>query len=137
MSFPMGGMTITDNDVSEVKAGQNIRQQRETFVPIGAAITVYPAGLLLGRVTAGGKLTPYVAGAGDGSEVAVAVLPFDATSDAVPTEMEIEAIVQGEVNAAKLVTNVPAAASQAEKEMLRSWGILPIDATELAKLDNS
>jgi hypothetical protein len=136
MSFPMGGMDVQNNDLSEVKAGDGIRQQPEVFLGIGAAITTYPAGLVLGRVTASGVLTPYVVGASDGSEVIAAVLPFDATTDATPTAMQIEAIVKGEVSLVKLVTNVPAALSLVEQDACRDIGIFPIDSTDTSILDN-
>jgi hypothetical protein len=39
-----------------------------------AATTTLPAGMVLGKITASGKFVPYNNGAGDGSEVAAAVL---------------------------------------------------------------
>ena len=75
MSYPLGGMAVQNNDIgSAVIFGAVF----DDAVFLGLAVsTTYPAGTVLGRVTASGKLSPSVVGAGDGTETPVAMLASD------------------------------------------------------------
>lgn len=57
---------------------------------------VIPAGTVLGRVSASGKLIPAVVGAADGSAVGVAILPEDINT--VPGDVTIAVYLAGEFN---------------------------------------
>jgi len=135
--FPAGGMTVTNEDVGSPKLFGTVMDTRETFLGL-AVDTTYPAGTLLGRVTASGKLSPAVVGAGDGTAIPVAVLPEDTLTANPVVDIPIQAVVGGQVNLDRLIF-APALVgvlTPAQKDLIRDFGIIPLNVTELGQLDN-
>ncbi len=135
-SYPLGGMAVQNNDIGSVVIFGAV------FAPevfLGLAVdTTYPAGTVLGRVTASGKLSPSVVGAGDGSEVPVAVLADDVLTANPVADQNIEVLVEGQVRENKLII-APAAVgviTPAQRDQLRTFGIVSKTTLELLKLDN-
>lgn len=112
------------------------RYEQSILIVAGAGTIL--AGTVLGRITASGKLTPYDAGAGDGSEVPIAVLQNERVFTGAG-EVPINAIVGGQVRLSKLSVynaGVPLALSQAEIDALRDYTILARETQELSEFDN-
>jgi hypothetical protein len=129
----MATLEITNNAVAGVSMWDTVFDDA-TLIDTGGE--TYPAGTLLGRITASSKLTKYESGNADGSEVAVAVLS-DELVLAAATDTPCRVIVGGRVRRGKLLANDPAVViTDAESDALRDYGITPLSTTQLADLDN-
>jgi len=106
----------------------------ETFTAAGAGTTA--AGTLLGRITASGKLIVCDDAAGDGSEVATAVLQYDVVA-AGAGDLPIRPILKGKVNLSKIFYENADPITEATKDQLRTMGILAVDVTSLGEFNNS
>lgn len=128
---------FTDNDPALLLLGDNTFV--EETLTVGGALT-FPAGLLLGRLTANGKYTIFDGGAADGTEVASAVLTNAlTTTGAGDTVLRI--MKAGKVRKADLLewnSGTPHAPTEAEIFNLRTnSGILSLDDRELRRFDNN
>lgn len=125
-------IAITNNDVTGLVLWQPVFSPNT--LTAGAAET-WPAGTLLGRITASGKLTRYDSGAADGSEVPVAVLPaeqvFTAAGDA-----PCRVIIGGQLRRGDLTEFGVGAITVAQADALRDYGIVALETKELSELDN-
>lgn len=141
----MANQTITTNRNAGLERFGVVHSEPEIFAGLVAAITVIPAGTILGRVTASGDLTPWDSAAVDGSEVPVAVLSSELTTDAVPTDIPgIRPIISGRVAHNELfqfpagvetaLTATPL--TPAQRDLLRDFTIVTEKGLELSKLDN-
>lgn len=129
---PQGGMTVQNNDLGSIGLFGNVHQDEDlTFGGAGTEVE----GTILGRITATGKLGPYVAAAGDGTEVPVAVLNVDAVAAGAGDE-PIRPIISGQVRRDRLVIKAGGAISPALADQLRNVGIIPLTVDEQGKLDN-
>lgn len=128
----MANIEITTNTVRSLVL-RNAEYNRETLVATEAV--TWAKGTLLGRVTASSKLTAYVSGNSDGSEVPVAVLPVEVEFTAAGDKYE-DVIVSGVLREVDLVAYGVGDITAAEKDLLRDYGIVSIDSTELSELDN-
>ncbi len=107
----------------------------ENEVLTAAAAEVWPAGAVLGRVTASGKLVRFDAGAADGSEVPLAVLTVAVEFTAAGDRTERPAI-SGQVRRGKLVDKADAALDQAAIDQLRGFTIVALGTYQTSELDN-
>jgi len=107
--------------------------EQNTLNATGAITMV--AGTVLGRITASGKLKEYDAGAGDGSEIPLAVLQ-DEQVFAGAGDVAINAIVGGQVRLTSLVAHGVGALTQGEVDQLRDFTILARATRELSEFDN-
>ena len=107
----------------------------DSDILLAAGAVTYVAGTVLGRITASGKLTHYVSGAGDGSEVPVAVL-LDEEVFAGAGEIPFRPVLGGQVRRGDLVAHGVGALTQAEVDKLRDYGIVGLTVTQRAELDN-
>lgn len=110
--------------------------QQNTLV--ATAAIVLAAGTVLGRITADGKLKEYDAGAGDGSEIPVAILQNEVEFTAAG-EQAVNAIIGGEVRAAKVSAydgGAQTALTVAEIQALRDFTIIVRETDELSEFDN-
>lgn len=110
--------------------------QDETLVATGAGTIV--AGTVLGRITASGKLTAVVGGAGDGSVVAVSVLQYDVVA-AGAGDLPIRPVLKGSVRADKvfLAASPTTPLTPAQLDELRTMGILAVAVDQLGQFNNS
>jgi hypothetical protein len=129
---------ITNNDVVGVVIRDALFDD-ETLT--AAAAETWPAGTLLGRITASGKLTKYASAAVDGSQVPVCVLTEEAVF-AAAGDLPCRVLVSGEVRNRKVgvwTAGSPptlTAANTVEREHLRDYGINVVTTRQLAELDN-
>jgi len=128
----MPNITITNFDRSGVVIKDPVFDNR-TLTSTGAA--TWPAGAVLGKITASGKLARFATGASDGSEVPYAVLtqPVEFSGAGDRTERPL---ISGEVRQGKLVDAADAAITPAAVDQLRDVGIIALPVTELLAQDN-
>lgn len=129
----MANIEITNNTTRSISVWEPVF---ESQIAIDAGGETYPAGTVLGRITASGKLTKYTSAAVDGSEVPVAVL-LDELVLAAATDTPCRPIISGRVRRGDLVADDPARAiTEAEADALRDYSIIPLKTTQLSELDN-
>lgn len=133
-SYPLGGMEVTNNDTGSVDLFGTV-YSTGTYVPT-AADALDVAGLLLGRITASGKVTPSDVAAIDGSEVIIGVLGSDVQADSGPADVPFRFIVSGQVRLDKLSRIGAGGVSLAVQDQLRDFGIVPQASLDLSILDN-
>lgn len=128
----MSNVTVTNNNL----VGLIVRDplyRRETLTASGAV--TWGEGTLLGRITANDKLTAYVSGASDGSQVprfvTTSPVTFTASGDQSDT-----VLVSGIVRQGDLVAHGVGAISLAEVDALRDYGIVAEPVSQLNILDN-
>lgn len=112
------------------------RFEAATFTAAGAA--TYPAGLVLGRITATGKLIPYAAAAADGSEFPSAVLHEEIVATGAG-DHSTRVLIVGETREGDTrVWNagVPIAMTGAERDKLRRSGVTAVPVDQLNGFDN-
>jgi hypothetical protein len=128
----MSNLTITNNDATGLVILSPVFEGN-TIVDAGG--DTYLAGTVLGRIAATGKLTAYVSGAADGSQVPLAVLHEDLVLVAA-TDYPIRAIISGQVRRADLIAFGVGAITVGEADELRGFGIISLNTVELSQLDN-
>ncbi len=128
----MPPITITTNESRRIPVWEPVF---DDDILLDAGGDTYPAGTLLGRITASGKLTAYTTGAVDGSQVPVAVL-LDEVVLAAGVDTAGRPIIAGRVRRDDLVAFGVGAITVAESDLLRSHSIIPVSSTQLAELDN-
>jgi hypothetical protein len=105
---------------------------RDELLNFAGAATV-KKGTILARITASGKLTPYVIGGSLGAGVPVAILTFDVARASAGDEA-IRALVAGAVNKNRLIVQADGNGSNitnAILDQLRAEGIVPIDVASI------
>jgi hypothetical protein len=131
----MANLEITNNATNGIRLWEPVHQD-ETLNAAGAL--TYPAGLVLGRIAASGKLTHYNPVGVDGTEVPVAVLANDVTF-AGAGDAPIRAIIAGRLRKEDLTewaAGTPEALTVAEVDLLRDMGIIALDTQQLTEQDN-
>jgi hypothetical protein len=86
-------------------------------------------------VAADGKIVPFDPAGAGGVQFPIAVLPYEVTK-ASSGDLPIRALVAGKVNKRRLVIDSGATITNEHLDMLRSYGIVPVDSQNLSKLDN-
>ena len=105
-------------------------------VLVDAAGDTYPAGTMLGRITANDKLTKFKAASVDGSEIPLAVLTEEVVLPAA-TDVAARPLISGRIRRGDLIAGDPARApTQAEVDTLRDFSIISLSTQQLAELDN-
>ena len=104
-----------------------------TLTAAGAA--TWPAGAVLGKVTASGKYVRFDSGAADGSEVPSAVLTQAVEFTAAGDRAERPAI-SGQLRRGDLVDSAGAALTDAAVDQLRDFTILALTTHQLSAQDN-
>lgn len=107
----------------------------EDAVAVFGGAATWPAGSVLGKVTASGKYARFAPGAADGSEVPIAVLSQDVEA-AGAGDVPIRPVIAGRVRAGDLVNDVDAALTAVQIDQLRDYSIIALGTTQLAELDN-
>lgn len=107
----------------------------EDAVAVFGGAATWPAGSVLGKVTASGKYARFAPGAADGSEVPIAVLSQDVEATGAG-DVPIRPVIAGRVRAGDLVNNVDAALTAVQIDQLRDYSIIALGTTQLAELDN-
>lgn len=128
----MSNVTVTNNNV----AGLVVRDpqfRKETLTATGAV--VWAMGTVLGRVTTGGKLTAYTAGASNGSQVPKFVTTSEITFTGAGDQRDT-VLVGGVVRQGDLVAHGVGALTSLEVDALRDYGIVAEPVAQLNILDN-
>ena len=129
-------MTVTNVDLGSVILKN--AEHRDDTITFAAADT-FAEGTILARSVATGKLILFVkGGVADGNGIPKAVLTYDITL-AAGGDSPARVMVSGEVRKERLIidadgddTNIDAAVI----DQLRDYGIVALNVTELAELDN-
>lgn len=128
----MANLNITDRATSGIVIfGSTF--ENEILTAVGAEI--WPAGAVLGRVTADNKLVRFDGAAVDGSEVPLAVLTVAVEFEAAGDRTERPAI-SGQVRRGKLVDANDTALDQAAIDQLRGFTIVALNTYQTSELDN-
>lgn len=128
----MANIEVTNNKTRGIVIWEPVHE--DATATFGGAAT-WPAGSVLGKLTATGKYARFSPGAADGSEVPLAVLSQDVTADAAG-DVAIRPVIAGRVRAGDLVNNVDAALTAVQLDQLRDYSIIALGTTQLAELDN-
>lgn len=129
----MPNIEITNNAVSGVILWEPVF---DDAIALDAASITYPAGTLLGRITASGKLTKYTTAASDGSETPVAIAHQEVEL-AAGVDLPTRVLVGGQVRRGKLLADDPARViTIAEADALRDYGITSLTTSQNSELDN-
>lgn len=128
----MANIEITNNSTSGVAIWEPVHEDATLVFP-GAE--TWPAGAVLGKVTASGKYARFNPGASDGSEIPKAVLTQEVTSTGAG-DVAARPAIAGRLRAGDLVNNADAALTDAQLDQLRDYSIIPLSTTQLAELDN-
>lgn len=128
----MANIEITNNSPNGFVIWEPVFEDN-TLTSSGAV--TWPAGTILGRITADSKLTAYDPGAGDGSEVPVAIL-HDETEFTAAGDLAIRALINGRVRAGDLTVVGQGVPTIAQIDALRDYGIVALNVQQLAELDN-
>lgn len=135
--YPLVGLGAITNEDTDVVELFGVIYFAFTFDPL-VNDSLHLAGEILARNVAGTALVPYVAAAVDSTGVPVAVLGSDAQADGSATDIELRAIVSGQVRQEKLHTVLAptVAITPVDADRLRSTGIVPQVTKQLANVDN-
>ncbi len=109
------------------------------FLPVTLTFTAaeaWPAGAVLGRLTASGNYVRYDPTANDGSQVPSAVLTDEVSSSAAGNT-PYTVMVQGEVRAQRLVIKDGTVLNDAQRFALRDYSIIARDTFQITEADNS
>lgn len=131
----MPNMVITNIETSQLIELHGGEFRDELLVFAGAGTV--KKGTILARVTASGKLTPFVIGGANGAEVPKAILTYDVTRAGAGDE-PIRALVKGVVNKNRLIVHADgtgANITNAHLDQLRDYGITPVDVANLGDYD--
>lgn len=110
----------------------------EAAVFTAGGANTYPAGLVLGRITATGKLIPYASGAVDGSEVPSAVLHEEIVATG-GGDHSTRVLIVGETREGDTKVwnaGTPIAMTGAERDLLRAAGVAAVTVAQLGEFDN-
>ena len=128
----MANIEITTNKTRGIVLWDPVH---EDAIATFAGAETWPAGAVLGKVTATGKYVRFAPGAADGSEIPLAVLSQDVEA-AGAGDVAIRPVIAGRVRAGDLVNNVDAALTAVQLDQLRDYSIIALGTTQLAELDN-
>lgn len=128
----MANPEITDNTTRTVQIWEPV--WRDGVLTATAAQT-WPAGTVLGRLTADDSYTIYASGAADGSETPVAVLTYEVVFDGAGTTPG-RVLVSGHVRENDLSAFGVGALTETEVEELRDYTIIARRTTQLTQFDN-
>ena len=95
----------------------------------------WPAGAVLGKLTATGKYVRFTPGAGDGSQTPIALLSQAVTSVGAG-DVRIRPMISGKVRASDLTNNAGGALTAPQHDQLRDYTIIALATTQLSQLDN-
>lgn len=109
------------------------------FIPatleFGAAAT-WPAGSVLGRLTASGRYARFDAAASNGAQVPSAILTQPVTTTAA-ANVPFDVLIQGEVRLDDLVNSAGSALTDAQVFLLRDYAIIARDVRQITFRDNN
>ena len=130
----MSNMIVTNNDTGVIVIADAYYQD-DTFAASGAG--TIKAGTILAR-NAGGKLVPFVKGAGDATEIPVSVLTVELVA-AGAGDLPVRPLISGSVHKNDLIIAADGDASNidaAVKDALKVADIIALESAELNILDN-
>lgn len=130
-------VTVTNNVRDELRLiGKGFTYRTVLFTAAGAL--TFPRGMVLGRITATGKVTFYLTAAGDGTEIPFAVLADELVAPGVG-DTSVRIITSGEFREDDVLVwtaGTPVPPSIAERDLLQTKGLYLTPETELSIQDN-
>lgn len=127
---------FVDNTPATLRLGNN-RYRDATFT--AAAANTYPAGMVLGQLTADSKYVPYDAGGAGGAEIPKAVLPNELVTTA-GGDTVLRILTAGDLREEQVTawnSGTPIALTDLEVAELRDFMINLIPTRELLIFDNN
>jgi hypothetical protein len=106
---------------------------RDEVITFAGAAVLIP-GTIMARITATGRLTPFVVGGALGAGTPVGVLTYEVSATGAG-DVSCRVLVKGEVNRNRLIVHADQngnALTPAHLDMLRNVGITPVDVQTLA-----
>lgn len=94
------------------------------------------AGTILARNSSTLKFEPYDPAGSTGLNIPVAVLTYDVGPIAAASDVGARVLTAGKVSQRRLKIFAGTTITGAHLDLLRSFGIIPIDVVQLGKLDN-
>ena len=128
----MPNIEITNNQTRGIVIWEPVFD--DATLTLGAAET-WPAGAILGKVTATGKYVRFATGASNGSEVPKAVLT-QAVESAAAGDIAARVLINGRVRQGDIVDADDAALTAVAVDQLRDYTIIAQTTQQLAELDN-
>lgn len=123
---------ITNNSVRGVAIWEPVFEDA-TLTFTGAE--TWPAGAVLGRLTATGAFARFNPAGADGSQIPKAVLTQEAVATAAG-DIATRVAISGRIRAGDLVNNAGAALTAEQLDQLRDFSIVALSTTQLSQLDN-
>jgi hypothetical protein len=128
----MANLNIANRDLNGIVVFGAVFEDQ---ILTAAGAETWPAGAVLARVTASGKLVRLDTGGADGSEVPLAVLTVEVEFAGAGDRTERPAIA-GRVRRGDLVDDSDVALVDADIDTLRSYGVIAQITNQLTEIDN-
>jgi hypothetical protein len=96
----------------------------------------FAEGTILARNSSTLKLEPYDPAGSTGLNIPVAVLTYEVGPLAAVTDVGVRVLIAGKVSQRRLKIHGGTPITAAHLDLLRSFGIIPIDVVQLGKYDN-
>mgnify|MGYP001115353131 CR=1 FL=1 len=128
----MANLEIQNNKARSIQFWE---PQFQTATAVFGGAATWPAGSVLGKITASGKYARFAPSASDGSEIPIAVLTQDLES-AGAGDVKFNPLISGRVRFNDLLTNVDGAITDVHADQLRDFTIIAVKSQQLAELDN-
>ncbi len=133
----MANMDVSNIDKGSVVIHGDDTAYEDAVLTVGGAGTS-KEGTILARSSVTGKLVPFAVGGANGAGTPVAVLPYAVVATGAG-DLQIRALVHGKVNLRRLVIAADGDGdniTNAQRDLLRSMGIVPLDVEQCSALDN-
>lgn len=125
-------LTVTNNNTAGIVIENGVT---EVLTCTAGAEETWPAGTVLGRVTANGNMGRYDAGASDGTQTPIAVLAEELVFAAASSTQGAVAL-SGQFRLSDLTQFGVGALTVAQQDALRDYGIIARSTTQLNEQDN-
>lgn len=96
----------------------------------------FAEGTILARNSSTLKLEPYDPAGSTGLNIPIAVLTYEIGPVAAVSDVSARVLTAGKVSARRLKIHDGTTVTAAHLDLLRSFGVIPIDVVQLGKLDN-
>lgn len=128
----MANISVSTRDTSGIVISAPVYQDATATA---TAAEKWPAGAVLGKITATGAYARYLSTNTDGSEVPTAVLMEELVFSAAG-DLPCKPLIAGRVRLGKLVDSADAALTDADVDSLRDYMIIAQSTNQLSSYDN-
>ncbi len=132
----MSNITITNNDTGGVILEGNADTDGTLQNADEEDAVTFAEGTILARNSSDLKFYPYDPAGSTGLNIPKAVLTYEVAAVAAETGVPVRVLTHGKVNANRLVIHGGTTITAAHLDLLRDYGIIPIDVKQLGRIDN-